>query len=224
VRTVAVIPAYNESATIGDVLDSVQEHVDEIVVVDDASTDETVAVVKDRGVTVIEHVFNTGVGGALRTGYEYAIRYGFDVVVQVDADNQHDPGYIPDMLAAIEDNDLVIGSRYLNESYREYPLIRKLGISFFTRLVNLLGGIEVTDVTSGFRVYRTEVLAEIIHESNNHWAVEQTFEAAREGYRIEEVSVEMPTRQAGSSQFDLVTLLLYPTRMVDIILRIVIFR
>lgn len=108
------------------------------------------------------------------------------------------------MLEAAEGCDMVISSRYL--------------------LVNRVGEADVTDVTSGFRVYRTEALKGILHNSNRHWAVEQTLEASRKGLEIREVSVEMPVREAGESQFDLATLIFYPLRMLDIVARILVFR
>jgi glycosyltransferase involved in cell wall biosynthesis len=224
VRTVAVIPAYNESETIAAVIEQTREHVDDVVVVDDGSTDGTAAIARDHGATVIEHVFNTGVGGAVRTGYQYAIRHDYDFVLQIDGDGQHDPAYIPELLAQAEDHDMVIASRYLNESFQEYPLVRKLGITFFTKVVNTLGGIDITDVTSGFRVYRVSALRRILHRSDKHWAVEQTLEAAKNGQRITEVSIEMPTREQGESQFTLDTFVLYPFRMTDVILRVLLFR
>lgn len=119
---------------------------------------------------------------------------------------------------------MVIGSRYLNESIEEYPIIRRLGIRFFTLLVNAFSGIQITDVTSGFRVYRASQLAEILHDSDRHWAVEQTLGAAKQNLRIEEISVKMPTREHGRSQFDLDTFVLYPVRMMDVILRVLVFR
>ncbi|QHS16179.1 glycosyltransferase family 2 protein [haloarchaeon 3A1-DGR] len=223
-RTVAVLPAYDEAETIGPVIEGTREHVDEVVVVDDGSSDGTPAVAADHGATVIEHVFNTGVGGAVRTGYRYAIRNDYDLVVQIDADGQHDPAQIPRLLEAAADADMVIASRYLNESFEEYGFVRKLGISFFTTVVNALGGVDITDVTSGFRVYRVDALADILHRSDRHWAVEQTLEAARSGQRITEVSVAMPTRETGDSQFTFETFLLYPLRMTDVVLRVLLFR
>jgi len=224
VRSLAVIPAYNESETIGTVIDGTNDYVEEVVVVDDGSEDATVQIAREHGATVLEHAFNTGVGGAVRTGYRYAIEEDFDFVVQVDADGQHDPAEIPRLLEAARDQDMVIGSRYLNESYQEYSPVRKLGIQFFTAMVNTLGGVEITDVTSGFRVYRVSALKSILHHSDKHWAVEQTLEAARRDFDITEVSTEIPTRTDGDSQFTLETFVLYPLRMTDTALRVLLFR
>jgi len=224
VRTVAVIPAYNEAGTIGPVIEGTRAYVDEVVVVDDGSSDGTAAIAAEHGATVIEHVFNTGVGGAVRTGYRYAIRNDYEFVVQVDADGQHDPAHIPRLLEAAADNDMVIASRYLNESFEEYGPVRRLGITFFTKVVGALGGVDITDVTSGFRVYRVSALEEILHRSDRHWAVEQTLEAAKAGHRIAEVSIAMPTREEGNSQFTFETFLLYPLRMTDVLLRVLLFR
>ena len=223
-NVVAVIPAYNESTTIATVVEETAPHVDEVIVIDDASSDETAEIAQERGATVVTHVVNTGVGGAVRTGYRYAIRHGYDFVAQVDGDGQHDPDYLPDLLAVAEDNDMVIGSRYLNESIEDYSLIRRIGIKFFTSVVNSLSGIDITDVTSGFRIYRVSMLEEILHRSNKHWAVEQTLQAANSDYRIRELSVKMPTREEGASQFDIETFVMYPIRMADTIVRVLVFR
>lgn len=223
-RTIAVIPAYNESGTIADVVSGARAHVDEVVVVDDGSDDGTADIAREHGATVIRHVINTGVDGAVRTDYRYAIRCDYELIVQIDGDGQHDPAYIPMLLEAAEGHDMVIGSRYLNESYKQYSAVRQVGISFFTFLVNALGGLDITDVTSGFRVYRVSALADILHRSDEHWAVEQTLESARNGQRITECSVEMPTREEGESQFSLETLVLYPLRMLNVLVRVLIFR
>ncbi len=223
-RTIAVIPAYNERETVGSIVDDAREHVDEVVVVDDDSTDGTADIARAHGATVIEHAFNTGVGGAVRTGYRYAIKEDYDFVVQIDADGQHDTDAVPRLLSEATDADMVIGSRYLNESYREYSVIRNVGITSFTAVVNVLGDVDVTDVTSGFRVYRVSALETILHRSDKHWAVEQTLEAATRDLRIREVSVEMPTREVGTSQFSVETLAIYPLLMTDTILRVLIFR
>lgn len=221
---VAIIPAYNEADTIGPVVEGTRDQVDRVVVVDDGSTDGTAEIARRHGASVIEHAINTGVGGAVRTGYRYAIRNDFDFVLQIDADGQHDPAHVPSLLSEAADCDMVIASRHLNESFEEYSAVRKLGIRFFTALVNRLGGVDVTDVTSGYRVYRVSALESILHHSDKHWAVEQTLEAAERGLRIEEVSAEIPTRETGESQFTLDTFVLYPARMFDVVLRVLVFR
>src|SRR5438067_9381499 len=109
-----VIPALNEESSVGDVIKQVADvlpHAD-IVVVDDGSTDRTREVAIGAGAEVISLPFNLGVGGALRAGFRYAVRYGYSVAVQVDADGQHDPAEIPTLLAALADGDLVIGARF----------------------------------------------------------------------------------------------------------------
>lgn len=221
---VAVIPAYNESNTIASVIEKTAPHVNEVVVVDDNSTDNTADIARDRGATVITHIVNTGVGGAVRTGYRYAIRHGYDLVAQIDGDGQHDPSYLPELLGLAEDNDMVIGSRYLNESIENYSLVRRIGIKFFTGVVNSLGSIDITDVTSGYRIYRVSMIKQVMHRSNKHWAIEQTLQVANSGYRIQELSVEMPTREEGASQFDIETFVMYPIRMIDTIVRVLVFR
>ncbi|MFO8009307.1 MAG: glycosyltransferase family 2 protein [Dehalococcoidia bacterium] len=209
----AIIPAYNEGRTIGLVIRETMQYVDKVFVIDDCSNDNTAMVAAISGAEVVRHTTNMGPGAALCSGCKAAIANGFQYVVQVDADGQHDPKYIPEMFSIAKDCDMVIGSRFLNGSYRKYPFIRRLGISFFTRLVNLLTGIKVTDVTSGYRVFRTESLLRLSPVPNRHWAVAQTMEAGRKGLKIKEVSTEMPLRGQGHSQFSLKAYILYPLRV-----------
>jgi len=224
-KVMALIPAFNEEKTLGGVLAEVAEYVDEVVVVDDGSSDSTAEVAEKGGTTVLSHVVNRGVGAAQSTGYRYGIEKEFAFIVQVDADGQHNPKYIPELLkTAQEGYDMVIGSRFLNPSFRKYSLIRRKGVPFLSKLTNLLAGLDITDVTSGFRVYRVEKLKELSRHQDRHWAVEQTLEAARGGWRIKEISVEMPTRQTGETQFNVKTILLYPLRVLEAILKILIFR
>jgi glycosyltransferase involved in cell wall biosynthesis len=223
--TLAIIPAYNEENSIADIVEKTKAYVDKVIVIDDASTDDTKAIASEVADGVVSHPKNMGVGGAVHTGYLVAIEEGFDVVIQIDGDGQHDPSYIPEMLEKIDedDADMVIGSRWLNESYQDYSLIRRAGIRFFTFEANTLGGLDITDVTSGFRAYRTSMLTELGRPENSHWALEQTIEAAKSGFNIEEVSVPMPPATEGS-QFDLETFLKYPPRMVFITLKVLLFR
>lgn len=212
---VAIIPAYNEEDTIKEVIIQTRKYVEEVIVIDDSSTDATKSIARKYADKVITHQRNLGVGGAVATGYEAAIHDGYDIVIQIDGDGQHDPAYIPKMIDKMKQKgaDMVIGSRWLNDSYRNYSFVRRMGIQFFTMEVNILGGEDITDVTSGFRAYRTSMLNVLSRPDNSHWALGQTLEAARKGYTIHEISVPMPPEPEGS-QFDLVTFLKYPPRMV----------
>lgn len=225
-KVCAIIPAYNEEETVGDVIKDVKECINDVFVIDDHSTDDTYKIAKEAGAFVIRHSINCGVGGALRTGYKIAIFNGFDYLIQIDSDGQHNPKYIPQMLKAAEDSgcDMVIGSRFLNSSYKEYSVIRKAGTISFTLLVNLLTSSKITDVTSGFRVYKAESLNKMSSLPDGHWAVEQTMDFAKKGMYITEVSVVMPVRKDGKSQFNLKTFVLYPIRMLETILRVLLFR
>lgn len=221
----AIVPAYNERETVTDVIRDTSPYVDSVFVIDDASADGTKEVAAEYADGILSHPENMGVGAAVYTGYQAAIQEDFDLVVQVDADGQHDPSHIPEMLQTMEeeDADMVIGSRWLNSSYKEYSLTRRAGVQFFTKEVNLLGGTDVTDVTSGYRVYTTELLDDLGRPANSHWALEQTLEAARKDYSITEVSIPMPPAPE-TSQFDLKTFLLYPPRMLATTLKVLLFR
>lgn len=221
----AIVPAYNEENSIRDVLVETKPYVDRVIVIDDASTDRTASVAKQVADGVISLPRNMGVGAAVHTGYLAGIREGYDVIVQIDGDGQHDPSYIPQLIRTLEEEeaDIVVGSRWLNASFREYSWLRRMGIKFFTFEANMIGGLDITDVTSGYRAYRVEMLSDLGRPENSHWALEQTLEAARKGYTIEEVSVPMPPAPNGS-QFDLSTLLKYPPRMLFITLKVILFR
>ena len=224
-RVLAIVPAYNEQDGIAAVVAEAKRYVDKVVVIDDASTDDSVAQVRGVADGVVSHPINLGVGGAVQTGYQVGIRESFDVVVQLDADGQHDPADIPRLLARMDetDADMVIGSRWLNDSHEAYSFVRRAGIQFFTWEVNVLSDLDITDVTSGFRAYRTDLLADLQRPEDSHWAIEQTLEASRKGYTIEEVSTAMPPDTDGS-QFDLATFLKYPPRMLTTTLKVLLFR
>lgn len=222
---VVLVPAYNEADTIADVVLAARPYADAVVVIDDASDDETARIARECADGVVTHPVNLGVGAALHTGYRLALDEGFDVVVQLDGDGQHDPTHIPDLLAKMEetDADMVVGSRWLNSSHEEFAFVRRTGIRFFTMEANLLGNTDVTDITSGFRAYDASLLDELGRPANGHWALEQTLEVARNGHAIEEVSVPMQPDSEGS-QFDLRTYAEYPARMALTTLKVLLFR
>ena len=214
-RTVAVVPAYNEEGAIGKLVDEIRDFDAEldVVVLDDCSTDDTAAVAEAHGATVLRLPFNVGIGGAVQTGFRYALEQGYARAVRLDGDGQHDPGELPKLLAPIErgEADLVIGSRFVdaNRSYRP-PFARRLGIRVFARLVSLLGGQKVTDTTSGFlaldRVGIELFASEYPHD---YPEVEATLVALRSGLRLQQVQVEMRERETGVSSITFVRSLYY---------------
>ncbi len=221
---ITVIPAHNEAPTIGQVVTEVKKYIETVIVIDDGSTDDTRESALQAGAVVISHPLNRGVGAALRTGYRIALQKKADVIVQIDGDFQHDPTYIPEMLEVMHKYDIVIGSRFLNPSHKQYNLTRRSGIKFFSWTANLLGSLRVTDVTSGFRCYQASALQQLTPLSDHHWALEQTLEAARKGLKIKEISVEMPVREKGASQFNIRTYALYPLRMIECVIKVLLFR
>jgi glycosyltransferase involved in cell wall biosynthesis len=214
-RVVAVVPAWNEEGAVGQVVDAICAlHPSfDVVVVDDASTDGTSAVARERGATVLRLPFNVGIGGAVQTGFRYALANDYDLAVRLDGDGQHDPHEIAKLVAPIErgEADLVIGSRFVDGSgsYRP-PLARRLGIRVFARLVSLLGGQRVTDTTSGFialdRIGIELFAAEYPHD---YPEVEATLVALRSGLRLAQVQVDMRMRESGTSSITFVRSLYY---------------
>ncbi len=225
-RLLAVIPAYNEARTIAAVIKKTKRYVRDVVVVDDGSSDDTAAVSEKAGAGVIRHVLNKGYGAAQRTGHQYAIRHGYDYMVQLDGDGQHRPEYIPKMLemALTGKYDLVIGSRFLTKSYRDYSLVRKSGISFFTGLVNMISGMKITDATSGFKLFRVEKLKGLSRSSDLHPAVEQMLEMHKKRFRIKEIPMVMPVRAVGQSHLSLKRFFMYPWRAFTNALKVIIYK
>ncbi len=220
VRIVAVVPAYNEAGAVGRVVDEIRavSRDVQVVVVDDASTDETAAVAEARGATVLRLPFNVGIGGAVQTGFRYALEQGFERAVRLDGDGQHDASEIPKLFAPLErrEANLVIGSRFVDDggSYRP-PFARRLGIRVFARLVSLLGGQRVTDTTSGFIALDRAGIELFAREyPHDYPEVEATLVALRSGLRLSQVQVEMRERETGTSSITFVRSLYYIVKVL----------
>ena len=219
-RMVAVVPAYNEEGAIGRLLDEIRDFDVEldVVVLDDCSTDDTAAVAEAHGATVLRLPFNVGIGGAVQTGFRYALEQGYARAVRLDGDGQHDPSELPKLLAPIErgEADLVIGSRFVdaNGSYRP-PFARRLGIRVFARLVSLLGGQKVTDTTSGFLALDRAGIELFAREyPHDYPEVEATLVALRSGLRLQQVQVDMRERETGTSSITFVRSLYYIVKVM----------
>ena len=212
---VAIVPAWNEAGAIGGVVDEVRSVSAEIevVVVDDASRDETASIAEAHGATVLRLPFNVGIGGAVQTGFRYALEQGYERAVRLDGDGQHDASQIPKILAPIEagEADLVIGSRFVDPdgTYRP-PLARRMGIRIFARLVSMLGRQRVTDTTSGFiALDRAGIEFFAVEYPHDYPEVEATLVALRSGLRLAQVQVEMRERTAGTSSITFLRSLYY---------------
>jgi len=196
------IPAYDEAATIRDVVEEGQAYADEVVVVDDGSTDQTATIARNAGATVVEHRRNLGYGNALQTLFEEASRHAVDCLIALDADQQHDPSDIPKMVRQLEGSDgaIVIGNRYGAGTDTEMPIYRRFGLAVINGLVNLSlgsGGSSdgVRDAQSGYRGYdRTaiESLAETDAIGDHMDAsLDILYHAHRKNFDIVEVPTEI---------------------------------
>ncbi len=213
-RILAVIPAYNEEENLPSVLDELSRcpGVDPVVI-NDGSVDGTSRVARQAGVPVVELPVNAGMFCAVHAGFRYALRNGYKVVVQVDADGQHDPSGIPELVRPIIETevDMVIGSRFLGEVRYRMPLARRLGTRFFAWVTSVLVGQRITDTTCGFRAYGPAVV--------RLFATETTFEFRdsvglvmlhRGGFTMAEVPAVVRPRRSGRSSIGSLLSLVYP--------------
>ncbi|MBI5444813.1 MAG: glycosyltransferase family 2 protein, partial [Deltaproteobacteria bacterium] len=161
-RVLILIPAYNEGARIGEVVERVRAVNPgfDVLVVDDGSGDDTGGAARAAGAVVLSHAFNLGYGVAIQTGYKYALAKGYDFLVQIDGDGQHDPACIPDVLAPVvaDETDFALASRVLGGESYEPSVARRVGMAFFRRLVSWLIGQRITDSTSGFQAFNRSVI------------------------------------------------------------------
>lgn len=204
-KPLVVIPAFNERNSIETVIDSVRRTGLDVVVVDDGSTDGTDLVARSQGVVVLRLMINQGVGSALRCGFRWAIENGYQSVVQVDGDGQHDPAFIADLLETAEATKahLVIGSRFAHPDMHTLPgANRQLVMRMMAASVSKFAGQRLTDVTSGFRLIRLPLLS-YLSDSMPSYYLGDTFEtalvAAKSGYVVTEVPVKMGSRLFGKS-------------------------
>ncbi len=166
-RTIAVIPAYNEEKTVGLVVRKAKKYVDKVIVVDDFSKDNTSKVAEKAGAVVLRHPVNLGAGSSLKTGCEAALRLKGDIIVTLDSDGQHDPREIPKLVGALKDGhlDIVFGRRPYDE---KMPFVKKIGNWGIDTTSRMLFGIDVKDTQSGFRAFTTKAYKKIKWDSQKY--------------------------------------------------------
>jgi glycosyltransferase involved in cell wall biosynthesis len=228
VRTLVIIPAFNEEDCLGDVLAGLRAQAPEldVVVIDDGSTDATAAVARAAGVAVVSLPYNLGVGGAMRCGFRYALRLGYDRAVQIDADGQHDPVDVIRLLAELDGGaDLVVGSRFAatdegQRSRYEVGRTRRAAMAVMRRAVKVVSGREFTDVSSGFRAFSRSMLELFATNYSVDYladTVEALLMAVRNGMRVVEVPVRMRVRAGGEPSTRNVKLVYHYVRLLVVV-------
>lgn len=221
-RVLVVIPARNESATVAGVIREVRDAAPgaDVLVVDDASGDGTAETAEAAGARVARLPFHLGVGGAMRLGYRYARDDGYDVVVQVDADGQHDPRYLPRLVAALDRADLVIGARFAGEGDYRVGGPRRWAMRALSTVLSTIAGTRLSDTTSGFRAANRRVVELFADRYPMEYlgdTVEALSQAARHGLRITQVPVGMRPRAGGTPSQSTGRALLYLGRAVAVL-------
>ncbi|UCF79341.1 MAG: glycosyltransferase family 2 protein [Candidatus Eiseniibacteriota bacterium] len=219
VRILVVIPAYNEAANVGRVVAEVKNeaHFVDALVIDDGSIDDTAGVAARAGAMVVRLPFNLGMFEAVRAGFAFAHRSGYDITVQVDADGQHVPREIAELVRPVaeEEYDVVVGSRYLEDRGYKTPLLRKCGIRFFAWLTSLVLGQTITDTTCGFRAYGRRAFGMFAsYDAAEFKDSVGLVILGRAGLRIKEIPVTVRERIGGRSTISALKALVYPFEFV----------
>lgn len=204
-HVLVVIPAFNEEKSISDVIEAVRTAGLDMVVISDGSRDRTAEICRAQGVTVLELPINLGVGGALRTGFQFACRRGYEAIVQVDADGQHDPMLAHGLIEVANRTgaDLVLGSRFRSDdTTMRVGALRRFVMRILAASASVASRTQITDATSGFRLIRRPLLDHLSMDLATNYlgdTYESLIAAGRAGYQIVEVPVAMSERAHGIS-------------------------
>jgi glycosyltransferase involved in cell wall biosynthesis len=216
-RVLVVVPALNEAQSVGSVIAAIRAGyaAADVLVVDDGSGDETSEVARQAGAAVCRLPFNLGVGGAMRTGYRYALREGYDVVVQIDADGQHNPAYIARLVEASDSADVVIGSRFEGEGVYKVRGPRRWAMAALAMVLSRLAHEPLSDVTSGYRAANRRAIRLFAEHYPSEYlgdTVESLVIALRTGCRVRQVPVSMNIRTTGRASQSTLRSMLYLSR------------
>jgi glycosyltransferase involved in cell wall biosynthesis len=207
-KPLVVIPAFNEALVIKKTFDELSKYPQyDYLYVDDGSTDETAEILNKLGANFLSLPFNLGVGVAMRTGFLYALKNNYKVVIQFDADLQHKPEYISELVSSLRDADVVVGSRFAGGNIYRVSFLRKIAMNILRFAVSRHSGEKLTDVTSGFRAAgdkAIEIFAEDYPAEYLADTVESLILAADHNLKIKEIPAVMQTRQGGQPSQNLI--------------------
>ncbi|HER1702765.1 TPA: glycosyltransferase family 2 protein [Streptococcus pyogenes] len=225
-KKLIIIPAYNESSNIVNTIRTIESDAPDFdyIIIDDCSTDNTLAICQKQGFNVISLPINLGIGGAVQTGYRYAQRCGYDVAVQVDGDGQHNPCYLEKMVEVLVQSsvNMVIGSRFITKEGFQSSFARRIGIKYFTWLIALLTGKKITDATSGLRLIdRSLIECFANHYPDDYPEPETVVDVLVSHFKVKEIPVVMNERQGGVSSISLTKSVYY---MIKVTLAILVVR
>ena len=225
-KVLLIIPAYNEEESLRSLIEEIKAACPEVdyLVVNDCSSDDTERLLEELGANYITLPCNMGIGGAVQSGYRYAMQNGYDIAIQIDGDGQHDVRFVKDMVKLIEDKqaDVVIGSRFIDKEGFQSSQARRIGIRILSMLIRLMCGAKVKDVTSGFRAVNRRFI-ELFAENypDDYPEPEVIVTAKLYGAVIKELPVVMRERTTGKSSINLKRSIYY---MIKVSLAIIICR
>ncbi|MEO5359700.1 MAG: glycosyltransferase family 2 protein [Nitrospirota bacterium] len=229
-KILIIIPAFNEEKSIGTVIEKIHRTSPEsdVLVVSDGSSDNTVEISKGLGAHVINHAFNLGYGGALQSGFRFALKKNYDIVITMDADGQHDPAYIENLLTARAQHsaNVVIGTRFLESDYKA-GIFKRAGISLFSAIIRIYTGKRITDPTSGFQLMDSAVLTYLSHGDNfplDYPDANMIMLLHKKKFIVVETPVKMFNRLDGVSMHSGIKPLIYMIRMFLAIIMVVLRR
>lgn len=216
-RILVIMPAWNESESVGNTVEEVLGAVPnaDVLVVDDGSTDGTADIAEAAGATALRLPFNLGVGGAMRAGFKYAKRQGYVRVIQVDADGQHDPKDLLNVIDGLKDADISIGARFADKGNYEVRGPRKWAMSFLGWSISKIAKTRLTDVTSGFRAGNERAIDQYCQHYPAEYlgdTIDSLVVAVRSGLTVTQVPVEMRPRQGGQPSHNPVKAAIYLAR------------
>ncbi len=203
-KKLVIIPAYNESASIVSTIEDIKKNAEgfDYVIINDRSTDDTYKICLENNFNVLNLTLNLGIGGAVQTGYWYALENDYDIAVQFDGDGQHDASFLNFMANHLEENqcNMVIGSRFISKEGFQSSSTRRIGIKYFSLLIKVLTGKKITDPTSGFRMCDKKIIGLFANEyPKDYPEPETTVKVLCRKMKIEEVPVIMKARTGGVS-------------------------